>query len=96
MFNNSRKAEGAGPIRSLNPPEPIKVREDRRQWPAAVILKEKVLKIVQVHEVWELDTEWWRPRPTSRRYYRVTTEGERNMTIFRDLVDGGWYRQNLS
>jgi hypothetical protein len=71
----------------------VRVREDRRGWPVAVVLDRRPRRVVQVHEVWELDTEWWRPQPTSRRYYRITVEGERSMTIFRDLTDGDWYRQ---
>ena len=93
MVTNPGKTEGPGPIRPLNPPEPVEVKVDRRQWPVALVLRKKVVKIVQVHEVWELDTEWWRPDPLTRRYYRVTTESEQSMTIFRDLVRDDWYRQ---
>ena len=93
MVTNPGKTEGLGPIRPLNPPEAVEVTTDRRHWPVALVLKKKLVKIVQVHEVWELDTEWWRPNPLTRRYYRVTTEGEQSMTIFRDLGSGGWYRQ---
>ncbi|PKB57397.1 MAG: hypothetical protein BZY73_03470 [SAR202 cluster bacterium Casp-Chloro-G3] len=80
-------------MRPLNPPEPVEVKVDRRQWPVAVVLKKKLVKIAQVHDLWELDTEWWRPNPLTRRYYRVTTESEQSMTIFRNLVSGEWYRQ---
>ncbi len=53
-----------------------------------------MLHIIKIDEIWEVDTYWWRPRKTSRRYFRVTTEDNRNMAIFWDLVRGGWYRQN--
>ena len=51
------------------------------------------MRIARVQEVWEVDLEWWRPQPVSRRYYRVTTEDQRDLTIFWDLAAGGWYRQ---
>jgi hypothetical protein len=27
-------------------------------------------------------------------YYRVILEGDRPLTVFRDMLDGAWYRQN--
>ncbi len=71
----------------------VKLNEDGR--PVAISLKGKMLHIIKIDEIWEVDTQWWRPRKTSRRYFRVTTEDNRNMAIFWDLVQGGWYRQNV-
>jgi hypothetical protein len=28
-------------------------------------------------------------------YYRVILENETQITVFRDMVDGAWYRQNV-
>jgi hypothetical protein len=58
------------------------------------VLKGRWVKIASVADIWEINEEWWRGKPINRRYYRVVTEDERIVTIFRDLVDGGWYRQN--
>ena len=49
--------------------------------------------IREVLDIWRIEDEWWRNMPIVRVYYRVTTEDDRNITIFRDLVDGEWYRQ---
>ena len=95
MVTNSRKTESPGPLRLLNPPRPVQVKLNDADRPMAITLKGKALKIIKIDEIWEVDTEWWRPRGISRRYFRVTTEGDRDVTIFWDLGQGGWYRQNV-
>jgi hypothetical protein len=49
--------------------------------------------VVSIDDLCNVDEEWWRERPVVRMYYRVSTEDGRCITIFRDLVDGAWYRQ---
>lgn len=94
MVKDPRKASDADPLRPLNPPIPIEVIETRYHRPIALILRGRRLEISLIDDVWRIDEEWWRPRPISRMYYRVITEYGRPMTIFRDLLEGGWYRQN--
>ena len=62
--------------------------------PAAVFLRQRRLEVSSVEDVWEVDEEWWRPEPISRVYYRVTTEDDRDITLFRDQIGGRWFRQN--
>jgi PHP domain len=73
---------------------PVKVREDKQHVPVSVQVKGRTLNIASIDEVWEIDEEWWRERRIARRYYLVTTQAGVQITIFRDLVGGGWYRQN--
>ena len=49
--------------------------------------------INSIEDVWQVDDEWWREKPISRKYYRVVTENDRHFTIFRDQTNGAWYRQ---
>jgi hypothetical protein len=93
LVTNPRKAEDSSSLRSLNLPTPIKVRVNRHHRPLSIVIGRKVLRVDKVHEVWEVDMEWWRPKRTFRRYYRVATRDQREMTIFWDLVEGRWYRQ---
>jgi hypothetical protein len=51
------------------------------------------LRITSIDDVWELADEWWRAEPIARRYYSAITETGERITIFRDLVNGSWYRQ---
>jgi hypothetical protein len=78
----------------MNPPIPIEVEESEGHRPLVVRLNGWWVRISRVADIWEINEEWWREKPINRRYYRVVTEDERLITIFRDLVDGGWYRQN--
>ncbi len=46
-----------------------------------------------VCESWLIEDRWWTDRPLRRRYWEVVTTVGRNSIVFRDLVDGRWYRQ---
>ena len=51
------------------------------------------MKVVSIKDLCNLDEEWWRERPIVRMYYLVLLEGDRPITVFRDMLDGAWYRQ---
>jgi len=55
-------------------------------------IETRAIRIEAIQEIWQVDDEWWRT-PLSRLYYRVVLENGRLMILFRDLVDGTWYRQ---
>jgi CO dehydrogenase/acetyl-CoA synthase delta subunit len=46
-----------------------------------------------VRESWLIEDRWWTDRSLRRRYWEVVTAGGRDVVVFRDLVDGRWYRQ---
>jgi len=93
VVENSGETAGAGSIRPLNLPAPVDVEQDEHQRPVAVVLGRRRLEVTSVEDLWEIDEEWWRTCPVARVYYTVALEDGRHMTIFRDLVDGGWYQQ---
>jgi hypothetical protein len=95
MVANSGAAPGDEPFRPLNPPIPIEVRESTHQMPRAIKIRGRWRNVVSIVDVCNLDEEWCRERPIVRMYYRVTLEGDRQMTVFRDMLDGAWYRQNV-
>ena len=51
------------------------------------------LAVTAINDLWQVDDEWWRERPISRRYYQITTQDERRLTIFRDQLNAQWYWQ---
>jgi len=51
------------------------------------------LMVASIDDLWQVDDEWWRERPISRRYYRITTQDDRSLTIFRDQLNAQWYWQ---
>lgn len=87
---------GTPRLRALNEPRPLRVRTDDTGRPVAVALPDSTRRgdhsVEVVRESWRIDDEWWR-RPISRLYHDVILEGGRLVTLYRDLVDGGWYAQ---
>ena len=51
------------------------------------------LAVTAINDLWQVDDEWWRERPISRRYYQITIQDDRRLTIFRDQLNGDWYWQ---
>jgi hypothetical protein len=93
VVQNSGATPGADSFRSLNPPLPVEVRENAQQRPLAIRIKGRWRKVISIDDLCNVDEEWWRERPIVRMYYRVSIEDGRHLTIFRDLIDGAWYRQ---
>ena len=93
MVKNTGEASGAGPIRPLNLPTPVAVEEDEGHRPAAVTLRGRRLVVASIEDTWEIADEWWRPKPLHRAYYAAIMEDGTKVTVFRDLVAGGWYQQ---
>ena len=95
MVDSAKMTPSADSVRPLNPPIPVEVRESVRQLPVAIRVKRRWRRVVSIDDVCNVDEEWWRERPIIRMYYRVNLEGGRRITVFRDMVDGAWYRQNV-
>jgi hypothetical protein len=94
VVDSANMTPSADSVRPLNPPIPVEVRESVRQLPVAIRIKGRWRRAVSIDDVCNVDEEWWRERPIIRMYYRVIVEGGRRITVFRDMVDGGWYRQH--
>jgi hypothetical protein len=45
---------------------------------------------------WRIDQHWWRSAPVRRLYYRIAPEESAPLTVYHDLVDGTWARQEYS
>ena len=93
MVQNSRTAPGAGSLRPLNLPLPIVVEEDPQHRPMVLDQKGRKVKVESIEDLWRIDEEWWRDRAIVRTYYELTVQGGRRIVVFRDQVDGRWYRQ---
>ena len=93
MVKNTGETPGAGAIQPLNQPERVAVEEGEGRKPAALNLGRHRLMVASIDDVWEIDEEWWRKRPIARLYYKLALEDGRSVTVFRDLLNGGWYQQ---
>ena len=73
-------------------PVAVDVREGRDHRPEAVRVGREWRRVAHVEDHWRFDL-WWPPEPTSRAYYSVVRDDGGQVTLFRDLRDGCWYRQ---
>ena len=83
-------------LHALNTPRRIAVEADAEGRPATIALGKRRLAVEAHHETWRIDDEWWRARPISRLYWRLSLEDGRTVDVYRDLVTGDWYRQSYS
>lgn len=80
-------------LRPLGEPKAVTVRTDEHGEPVHVRLPGKTARRIEaVRERWRIDDEWWRS-PISREYRAVVLDDGRNVTLYRDLLDGSWYAQ---
>jgi hypothetical protein len=75
--------------RRLGDPKPAWVRADDHGVPVAVEARD----VDTVCEEWVVEDRWWTGRPLRRRYFELVLTDGRNIVVFRDLVDGGWFSQ---
>ena len=71
---------------------PTTVQEDAEQRPIGVMLLGKQLEVGSIDEWWEDEEFWWRDNPVVRVSYRVTLEDGQGLTLFKNMLTGGWYR----
>jgi hypothetical protein len=79
-------------LKALNEPRPIQVQADLDSIPQIVATNGKKRRVEAVRETWRIDDEWWR-KTISRLYHTVILEDGAALTVYKDLVGGGWYAQ---
>lgn len=50
--------------------------------------------IESIREEWVIEDRWWTERPLHRHYYELVMADGRDVTVFRDVASGRWYRQS--
>ncbi len=98
MVTNTRKTSSmGGSYQPLNPPIPVQVTTTPDGNPVNVTEKRKgrtvAFQVQHVIDLWELDDEWWRRTSIRRRYFRLLIDTGRVLTVFKDLCNGKWFRQ---
>lgn len=92
MVQNPGKTLRAGTCKPINLPEPVLVDESTSGGPVAIRGPRKHI-IQAIDDRWRIDDEWWRSEPVSRLYYAVRFTTGQRLIIYKDLVNGQWYRQ---
>ena len=80
------------PLTPVNQPRPVQVQAAPDGTPRAVLAAGQSLPVAAVVDRWRIDDEWWREE-ISRFYYRLALADGRLLTVFQDLIGGGWYAQ---
>ncbi len=93
MEPDTRATSGADVPRYLNEPQAVDVRCDAQGLPVAVHLRKRWRNVERVVDVWRIDDEWWSKQELSRLYVRVTIDGSRPLTLFRDMREATWWQQ---
>ena len=78
-----------GSVRRLATPREVRGRTGADGRPAAVGGR----AVEAVRESWLVEDRWWTPKPVRRRYWEIVTTDGRNLVVYRDLVEGGWFAQ---
>ncbi len=76
-----------------NPEMPVKAEESEDRNPVALRLPGGWTKVCSVDSQWEIKEELAGQERVVKTYFRVTTEKGEQVTVFRNHVTGGWYRQ---
>ena len=84
---------GQDAIKPLTLPTPVTVREGPGRQPLAVRLRRQWCPVARIEDRWSFDL-WWLPEPLTRTYYRVNPGDGRQLTVFHNHRDNGWYRQS--
>ena len=71
----------------------VEVREGPAQEPLAIREGRQWRAVSRIEDQWSFDL-WWRPTPMQRRYYQVSGEDGRRLTLYRDGREQRWYRQS--
>ena len=77
-----------GAVRRLGLPRPVAVSAGA-DGPELVAGR----RVEAVCEEWLVEDRWWTGRPLRRRYHELVLTDGRNIVVFRDLEQGGWYLQ---
>jgi hypothetical protein len=76
-------------VRRLGAPRPASVSADDRSRPLAVAGD----PVDTIAEEWVVEDRWWTGRPLRRRYFELVLAGGRNVVVYRELGEGGWFEQ---
>ena len=70
----------------------MQVQEGSAGLPVAVKTQRRQV-VVSIEDRWRIDDEWWRSGQISRLYYATLLASGQKMVVYKDLTDGGWYKQ---
>ena len=58
-----------------------------------VVTRGHMVTVQAIGDRWVVDTDWWRDKPSQRRYFSLVAHDGEEITIFEDIPTGDWYAQ---
>ena len=97
MVSDPRGTPAPRRVRRLKEPRSIEVEADQEGIPVALLTPGGERHPVHLaRHPWRIDQLWWRSGPASRLYFQVAPEDGPPVTLYHDLIGGGWWRQQYS
>ncbi len=96
MVSYPRGTSDTRRIRRLKPPQELQVETDPRGVPVRLRPAHAWLDVHLVRRPWRIDQHWWRSDQISRMYFRVAPEDGAPLTVYYDLVNKRWFRQEYA
>ena len=93
MVSSTRGTSDTRRIRRLKQSQALAVETDASGRPARVRIGQTWQEVTLARRPWRIDQHWWRSDPISRVYYRVAPADGPPLTIYRDLANDTWFRQ---
>jgi hypothetical protein len=93
MVQNSGKTLCTDTFKPVNLPEPVRVEESASEPLAIRTPRRQAVKAIE--DRWRIDDEWWRTEPVSRLYFAILLISGQRLVIYKDLINGQWYRQEV-
>ena len=93
MVNYPRGSSDPRRIRRLKSPHEIEVKADSAGIPLRVRLGGKWQQVALVRRPWRIDQHWWSEAEVSRLYFRIAPADGPTLTIYHDLINENWLRQ---
>ncbi len=76
--------------RRINAPRGVRVEVGREGIPLSL----GGMAVESIREAWVIEDRWWTERPLRRHYYELVLADGRNVSVFRDVAVGRWYRHS--
>lgn len=93
MVKDPGTALRAHRLRPLAAPRSLRVETDSSGRPRAVQFEGVMCEVTSIQDRWRIDDEWWRETRVARTYYQLQLDNGRIVTVYQDLVGGGWCEQ---
>ncbi len=94
MVQDTGKTLRADAYRPVNVPEPVEVEEASSSSLPLAVGAPRRQAVKAIEDRWRIDDEWWRKEPVLRLYYEVVLESGQRLVLYKDLINGCWYRQS--